>query len=106
VVAMMLGIAYLFLRYSALQGRGLVEAEIARFGNRRLRKLTGLSTEQIHAHLEQIRTWPLRWPRLNQTMLATFAVLAGLVFYKLGFVLCMAALIFVIYYSFTAMTHS
>jgi hypothetical protein len=98
----LLGIAYLFLRSSALQGRDAVLEEIDTYGMSRLRRLTELSGDEVRTRLTSMEAWPLRWPRLNQTMGWYCGIMSGLVFYKLGFLMSVIAVGFVFYNTFNA----
>jgi hypothetical protein len=98
----LLGIAYLFLRSSALQGRDAVLEEIDTYGMSRLRRLTELSGDEVRTRLTSMEAWPLRWPRLNQTMGWYCGIMSGLVFYMLGFLMSVIAVGFVFYNTFNA----
>jgi hypothetical protein len=98
----LLGIAYLFLRSSALQGRDAVLEEVDTYRMSRLRRLTELDGEAVKARLKSMEAWPLRWPRLNQTMGWYCGIMTGLVFYKLGFLMSAVAIGFVFYNTFYA----
>jgi len=93
----LLGIAYLFLRASALDGRQAVLRELTNYRMARLRRITELSPEVLRERLGVMRVWPLRWPQLNQTLLWYAMIFLGLIFYKLGMVLCALAVVFVVY---------
>jgi hypothetical protein len=100
MVIAILGVAYLFLRASALEGRGRLLTELSRLGTARLRRLTPLDAAEIRSRLQAMRTWPLLWPSLNATIIATFLIVIAFVFYKAGIVVMVLALGFVIHNTF------
>ena len=100
MVVSILGVAYLFLRASALQGRVRILSELKRLGTARLRRITKMDGAEIESRLTGMRTWPLLWPNLNATIIATFLILVAFVFYKLGILVMLCALGFVVYNTF------
>jgi hypothetical protein len=93
----LLGIAYLLLRASALRGRRRILREIEHNGMSGLLKLTDLPKEEVQRRLGSMRSWPLSWPRLNQMLFWYGALMTGLIFYKLGFLFMLATLLLVAY---------
>jgi len=95
-----LGVAYLFLRASALQGRAKVTSEYERFGPNRLRRITQNPLEEVMKSLAGMHTWPVTWPGLNATMAGASLIITSFIFYKLGVVLMVLGLGFVIHNTF------
>lgn len=105
MVISIIGVAYLFLRASALQGRAKVISEFERFGPNRLRRITLNPLDEVIAKLKEMRTWPVLWPGLNATMAGAFLIINAFVFYKLGVVLMALGLGFVIHNTFQLFRH-
>jgi len=91
----LLGVAYLLLRASALRGRRRMLREIERGGMGSLLKLTDLPEAEVKRRLANMRIWPLSWPPLNAMVLWYGLLMTGLVFYKLGFLFMLATLVLV-----------
>ena len=101
MVVAVLGVAFLFLRSSALQGRSRLQMEWAQFGTQRLIRIAPVDAEgQALENLQSLRAWPLLWPSLNATMFSTFLIIASFVFYKLGIAIMLLSLGFVIHNTF------
>lgn len=101
MVMSLLGIAYLFMRASALRGRARLIEELEAGGDAALLRLTELPAEQVRRRLEEMRPWPVKGMRLGTFAAWYLVTLSGLLFYKLGLLLVPAALAFAIYITCT-----
>jgi hypothetical protein len=96
-----LGVAFLLLRASALRGRTRILREIEKGRANNLMKLTDLPATEIKKRLGSLTVWPLSWPSLRMVLVTYALMLSGLVFYKIGFLMVMIAIVMVAYVTLT-----
>ena len=59
--------------------------------------LTDLGRTQSLQRLDEMRFWPVRWPRVNQILLAMAVAFVSMLFYRVGVLLIAGGLAFALW---------